>query len=327
MNELSTINEYKTFAYGAPSSSENVDNSDINDVEIDSDISESENAEDSVNPYVRVNGRFLVDFRWLKIAKSDKRQQEKKSVSSKSWNNKNEMDIQVEYNSWDPYLERVVYILKDYKFENLINGQETVHWADDAYSQCPQKQYLLKYISEPSKAESEKAFYKGIAIGVIGLDALIALPMTGYVLFNAGAATTTEAIVWEWYGYCKIAKPIGTTGAALAKSRAINCGITVGAVTLTSTLVGSTSLLISSNKEKEATKLKQTLDGRKEQWLEKSANLHDEVNSTKPILQVLEMFWDEYKIQLERLNERFQSSSDHNVLPGGTGIKAPKDKL
>ncbi|CAG8473014.1 17636_t:CDS:2, partial [Gigaspora rosea] len=46
---------------------------------------------------------------------------------------------------WDPYLERVVYILKDNKFEKLfivlrwINGQETVHWADDVYNRCPQK--------------------------------------------------------------------------------------------------------------------------------------------------------------------------------------------
>ncbi|CAG8656444.1 45806_t:CDS:2, partial [Gigaspora margarita] len=109
MNEPpSTINEYKTFAYGVPSSSENVDNSDINK-EIDSDISESESAED--NPYVRVNSRVLVDFRHLKIAQSDKRRQhEKKSASSKLWNNENgckEMDIQVEYNSWDPYLERL----------------------------------------------------------------------------------------------------------------------------------------------------------------------------------------------------------------------------
>ncbi|CAG8501066.1 4284_t:CDS:2, partial [Gigaspora margarita] len=107
MNEPpSTINEYKTFPYGVPSSSENVDNSDINK-EIDSDISESESAED--NPYLRLNSRVLVDFRHLKIAQSDKRRlHEKKSASSKLWNNENgckEMDIQVEYNSWDPYLE------------------------------------------------------------------------------------------------------------------------------------------------------------------------------------------------------------------------------
>ncbi|CAG8484726.1 11762_t:CDS:2 [Gigaspora margarita] len=119
MNELSIIN---TFAYGTPSSSENVDNYEIIE-EIDSEISESESA--------KVNSRVFIDFRHLKIAQNDKRQ---------------EPDIQVEYNnSWDPYLECVVYILKDHKFEKLfivlkwINGQETVHWADDAYSRCPQK--------------------------------------------------------------------------------------------------------------------------------------------------------------------------------------------
>ncbi|CAG8735621.1 16749_t:CDS:2, partial [Dentiscutata erythropus] len=150
-------------------------NKDINtdrmspDISVDFNINQSEEASekfkklfdnlqvDSVitslsldNPYMRVNDRFLVDFRRLKIAQSDKRRQhEKKSSSSNSWDNedgcKEEMDIQVEYNSWDPYLERVVYILKDCKFERLfivlkwINGQETVHWADDAYSRCPQK--------------------------------------------------------------------------------------------------------------------------------------------------------------------------------------------
>ncbi|CAG8819120.1 3364_t:CDS:2, partial [Gigaspora margarita] len=122
----STINEYKTVAYGVPSSFENIDNSDINK-EIDSDISESESA---------------------KVQSDKRRQYKKKSASSKLWNNEygcKEIDIQVEYNSWDPYLERVVYILKDYKFGKLfvvlkwINGQETVHWADDAYSRCSQK--------------------------------------------------------------------------------------------------------------------------------------------------------------------------------------------
>ncbi|CAG8504957.1 4862_t:CDS:10 [Racocetra persica] len=73
----------------------NIDNSDINE-EIDSNITESESTED--NPYIRINGRFLVDFRHLKIAQ----QHEKKSASSKSWNNESEykeMDIQVEYNN------------------------------------------------------------------------------------------------------------------------------------------------------------------------------------------------------------------------------------
>ncbi|KAF0496462.1 heterochromatin protein 1-like [Gigaspora margarita] len=100
-------------------------------------------------PYVRVNGRFLVDFRRLKIERGKRRQYGKKSTSSKSRSNEDEceeeIDIEVEYNSWDPYLERVVYILKDNKFEKLfivlrwINGQETVHWADDVYNRCPQK--------------------------------------------------------------------------------------------------------------------------------------------------------------------------------------------
>ncbi|KAF0470659.1 hypothetical protein F8M41_025305 [Gigaspora margarita] len=121
MDEPSMTNEYKTFAYWAPGSSKNIDNSNINDEDIDSDISE-----------IRV---------LKKIAQSNKRQQHgKKSVNSKSWSNENEckkMDIQVEYNSWDPYLERVN--LKLFIVLKWINGQKTVHLADDAYSRCPQK--------------------------------------------------------------------------------------------------------------------------------------------------------------------------------------------
>ncbi|CAG8676570.1 41468_t:CDS:2 [Gigaspora margarita] len=191
MDEPSMTNEYNTFAYWAPGSSKNIDNSDINDEDIDSNISESESAEgspcfldseeysideddldfdiinesmhdfcclqdmtagetnkdintDKMSSDIRFHYHTILGrFRRLKIAQSNKRQQHgKKSVNSKSWSNENEckeMDIQVEYNSWDPYLERVVYILKDCKFEKLINGQETVHWADDAYSRCPQK--------------------------------------------------------------------------------------------------------------------------------------------------------------------------------------------
>ncbi|CAG8610637.1 2689_t:CDS:2 [Dentiscutata heterogama] len=86
------------FVSGAPKSSENIDNSDINDKEIDSNISESKSAE--------------------------AQQHEKKSASSKSWNNESEckeMDIQVEYNnSWEQYVDRVVYIIKDCKFEKLV---------------------------------------------------------------------------------------------------------------------------------------------------------------------------------------------------------------
>ncbi|CAG8526537.1 7264_t:CDS:2 [Cetraspora pellucida] len=108
-------------------------------------------------PCVRADDRFLVDFRRLKIVPknisswetSDKGcQNGNKSDCSELWcddDDVEEMDIEVVYNNWDPYLERVVYILKDYKFERLfivlrwINGQETVHWAEDAYCRCPQK--------------------------------------------------------------------------------------------------------------------------------------------------------------------------------------------
>ncbi|CAG8735974.1 27209_t:CDS:2, partial [Racocetra persica] len=65
---------------------------------------------------------------------------------SESESAEKEMDIQVKYNdNWEQYVERVVYILKDCKFEKLvivlkwINGQKTVYWADDAYSRYPQK--------------------------------------------------------------------------------------------------------------------------------------------------------------------------------------------
>ncbi|CAG8813596.1 12378_t:CDS:2, partial [Dentiscutata erythropus] len=96
-------------------SSENVDNSDINK-EIDSDISESESAEGIILQLTLIKIKTSENLSWLIIYK---RQHEKKSASSKLWNNENgckKMDVQVEYNSWDPYLERVVYILKDYKF-------------------------------------------------------------------------------------------------------------------------------------------------------------------------------------------------------------------
>ncbi|CAG8654471.1 11864_t:CDS:2, partial [Dentiscutata heterogama] len=91
----STINEYKAFAYGAPNSSENVDNSDINDMKIESGISDSE------SPKVQNRGIMKTNV--------------------KKWAFK--LNIIVGIHIWNM----------------LINGQETVHWADDAYSRCPQK--------------------------------------------------------------------------------------------------------------------------------------------------------------------------------------------
>ncbi|CAG8565820.1 12305_t:CDS:2, partial [Dentiscutata heterogama] len=69
---------------------------------IDSDISESEKVLKIPlsldNPYVRVNSRFST----FENSSYKRRQHEKKSATSKLWNNENrckEMDIQVEYNS------------------------------------------------------------------------------------------------------------------------------------------------------------------------------------------------------------------------------------
>ncbi|GBB89718.1 hypothetical protein RclHR1_01650025 [Rhizophagus clarus] len=159
-----------------------------------------------------------------------------------------------------------------------------------------------KTFDELAKTEQDKAFYKGLAIGVIGLGALIALPAAAFAL-NAGMAAAT-----------------GTTamGAAaefvktVARSRS---GITAGATTLVSAAAGSKSLSNRTDKEKKATILKQTLDSRKEQWLEESANLHDNVSLMRPILKELEIFWGKKIDQLENLIEEFKISSDRNALP------------
>ncbi|KAF0544220.1 hypothetical protein F8M41_003039 [Gigaspora margarita] len=113
------------FAYWALGSSKNIDDSDIYDKDIDSDISESESAEGSscfLGSKEYSSDEDDLDFDI--INQSNKKQQHgKKLVNSKSWSNENEckeIDIQVEYNSWDLYLKCVVYILKDCKFENCL---------------------------------------------------------------------------------------------------------------------------------------------------------------------------------------------------------------
>lgn len=78
-------------------------------------------------------------------------------------------------------------------------------------------------------------------------------------------------------------------------------------------IIGTT--LVARNKKKDAVILEQTLVRRERQVNNKSNNVQDNVILIHHFLNVLEDFWNNHIIELERLIDYFESSSENNSPP------------